>query len=264
MPYCKSQTPASCSPQAGDLHVLRGLCTQISVGGLDGLEHTGNLASGSVNLGNGEDSRALQSAGLLHILLQQLLGISAGGQSHSIVIAGGATTALGNNMAQVKAGVSADSGLRTMKLAACGAHQGLEADQQLCLPQPACLCDPAPNQHSPQPPAHLGVQEGGAAVGGHGEVTREGVEGALGIQLLDGEQEGHTLTTGQLHGDRGVVNAVLLNQLHVAATDLEVSSHLRKFTGGVHADEAPNQDPEEKVVHSYAAPASSERTSGSA
>lgn len=47
-----------CVPQAGDLHVLGGLGSQVSVRWLDGLKHTGDLASGSVNLGNAEHSRA--------------------------------------------------------------------------------------------------------------------------------------------------------------------------------------------------------------
>lgn len=47
-----------CVPEAGDLHVLGGLGAQVGVRWLDRLEHTGNLASGGVNLGHAEHSRA--------------------------------------------------------------------------------------------------------------------------------------------------------------------------------------------------------------
>jgi len=45
---------------------------------------------------------------------------------------------------------------------------------------------------------HLGVQEGGATVAGHHKVASEGTEGALGVQALQAEQEGHALTTWEL------------------------------------------------------------------
>ena len=36
-------------------------------------------------------------------------------------------------------------------------------------------------------------------------------------KLLHGEEEGHAFAAGQLHGHGGVVDAVLLHKLHVAA-----------------------------------------------
>ena len=65
--------------------------------------------------------------------------------------------------------------------------------------------------------AYLGVQEGGAAVGGDHKVAAEAVEGALGVELLNGEQEGYALAARQLHRDGRVVDAVLLLEVHVAA-----------------------------------------------
>jgi hypothetical protein len=49
-----------------------------------------------------------------------------------------------------------------------------------------------------------------------------GLEGTAGLagsgrQLLDGEEEGHTLATGQLDSGGGVVDAVLLLELDLAA-----------------------------------------------
>ena len=59
----------------------------------------------------------------------------------------------------------------------------------------------------------LGVEEGRATVGRDGEVTAERGEGALGGELLDGEQERDALSSGELDGDGGVVDAVLLLEL---------------------------------------------------
>jgi len=96
----------------------------------------------------------------------------------------------------------------------------------LALPDPCCR----PNQARPFSAAarpHLGVQEGGAAVAGHHKVAAERVSGPLGGQLLHGEEEGHALAAGQLHGHGGVVDAVVLLQLHVAAAvNLEAAGHL--------------------------------------
>lgn len=50
----------------------------------------------------------------------------------------------------------------------------------------------------------------------------------LGNELLDGKQEGHTLTTGHLHRDCGIIDAVLLCEFHIAAAvDIEFSTDLR-------------------------------------
>ena len=76
-------------------------------------------------------------------------------------------------------------------------------------------------------PACLGVQEGRSAVGRYNELSAKGICGPLGLQLLDGEEEGDALSAWQLHCDRCVVDAVLLLQLHVAAAvDLKVSRDL--------------------------------------
>ena len=46
--------------------------------------------------------------------------------------------------------------------------------------------------------SHLGVQKGGAAVAGDLEGAAKLGEVPAGLQLLDGEQEGHTLAAGDL------------------------------------------------------------------
>ena len=81
--------------------------------------------------------------------------------------------------------------------------------------------------------AHLGVQEGGSTVRGHIEVAGEAVERPGGVELLDGEEERDALASGQLHGDGGVVDAVLLLELDGAvASDLEVSGDLYRVGKG--------------------------------
>ncbi len=74
---------------------------------------------------------------------------------------------------------------------------------------------------------HLGVEEGGATVRWHVEVTGEGVEGASGLQLLDGEQESDTLSSGELHSGGSVINAVLLLEINGAiAAHVELARDL--------------------------------------
>ncbi len=76
--------------------------------------------------------------------------------------------------------------------------------------------------------ARLGVQEGRAAVRRHHKVAAKALQAALGAQLLDGEQERHALAAGHLDGDRRVVDAVLLLELHVAvAVHVELAGDLR-------------------------------------
>lgn len=52
-------------------------------------------------------------------------------------------------------------------------------------------------------------------------------QGHLGNKLLDREQERHTLATRELHGDSGVVHAVLLYKVDVsAAINVELAADL--------------------------------------
>mmetsp|Transcript_14663 Transcript_14663/g.35596 ORF Transcript_14663/g.35596 Transcript_14663/m.35596 type:complete len:332 (+) Transcript_14663:254-1249(+) len=71
--------------------------------------------------------------------------------------------------------------------------------------------------------AALGVEEEASAVRGHGHVAGElepgldGALGALGDEVLHGEEEGHALTARCLHGRGRIVNAVLLLEDNLAA-----------------------------------------------
>ena len=158
-------------PEAGDLHILGRLGAEVGVGGLDGLEHTRNLTSHRVVLGDVEHGGALERGDVLVVLLQELVGVGLGGERHGVVVAGGATAA-------------------------------------------------------------LGVEEGGAAVGGHDEVTAELGGVALAGELLEGEKEGDALATGKLDGDGGVVEAVaLLDGDGAVGANLEGASHAVEGVG---------------------------------
>mmetsp|Transcript_8442 Transcript_8442/g.15111 ORF Transcript_8442/g.15111 Transcript_8442/m.15111 type:complete len:469 (-) Transcript_8442:34-1440(-) len=78
----------------------------------------------------------------------------------------------------------------------------------------------------------LGVKEGGSTVGSDVELAKEltGVTG--GGQVLDGEEERHTLTTGKLNGGGSVVNTVDLLDLPGAVTaNSEVSADTVQSVG---------------------------------
>ena len=91
---------------------------------------------------------------------------------------------------------------------------------------------PTPLKKTSSQQMYLGVKEGGATVRGDDKVAAKAVEGALGIELLDGEQEGHALATRHLHSDGGVVDAVLLLELNISAlVDLELTVHLHAGPG---------------------------------
>ena len=50
----------------------------------------------------------------------------------------------------------------------------------------------------------------------------------LGLELLDGEEEGHALASGHLHSDGRIVDAVLLLEVHIAAAvHVELAANLR-------------------------------------
>lgn len=79
------------------------------------------------------------------------------------------------------------------------------------------MWNPCNTGNGPDQVTRLGVQEGRAAVRRHNKVAAKATQRALGIQLLDSEQEGHALASWQLHGDRCIVDAILLLKIHVAA-----------------------------------------------
>lgn len=54
----------------------------------------------------------------------------------------------------------------------------------------------------------------------------------LGLKLLDGEKKGHTLSPGQLHCDRCIVNAIFLLEVDVArAVHIELPRDLHVYQG---------------------------------
>ena len=78
----------------------------------------------------------------------------------------------------------------------------------------------------------LGVKESRAAVRRNGELSTEAISGTLGNELLYGEKERNALTARKLDGDGGIVDAIFLLELNVAAAvDLEVTRHLVKSVG---------------------------------
>merc|ERR1712070_334572 len=95
---CHSPAPSSAQlsvPQAGDLDVLRGLGSQVGVGGLDALKDSGNLTGLVVDRGGAKDDASLEDLGGLGVLLLELLGVSRGWQGDGGVVSGGGSPSLG-------------------------------------------------------------------------------------------------------------------------------------------------------------------------
>mmetsp|Transcript_40549 Transcript_40549/g.95321 ORF Transcript_40549/g.95321 Transcript_40549/m.95321 type:complete len:220 (-) Transcript_40549:487-1146(-) len=83
----------------------------------------------------------------------------------------------------------------------------------------------------------LGVEEATCAVGWHlvlaapSEAWLELAAGALGHQLLHGEEERHSLSVGELHSAGGKVDAVLLDEGQAATLVLQGALDLLKGVG---------------------------------
>ena len=99
-PRAKGKIIAACLrgqlsvPEASDFDVLGGLGAEVSVRRLDGLKHAGNLACGSVNLGNGEHCSSPAGSSALGVFLCKLLRVGGSWQTNGVVVTSGSTAAL--------------------------------------------------------------------------------------------------------------------------------------------------------------------------
>mmetsp|Transcript_23660 Transcript_23660/g.74427 ORF Transcript_23660/g.74427 Transcript_23660/m.74427 type:complete len:322 (-) Transcript_23660:106-1071(-) len=218
-PVERSQSPDlldAAVPDALKEHGLRHLGAEVGVAGLLGHEHARDLAILDVHLGDLELDLARDHIELLVVLVEEL-GITLLGKIEFDVHLGDLELDLARDHIELLVVLVEELGITLLAVL-----KTRERDGHVVA-----------GRHT----AALGVKEEAGAVGRHLEVATElgadleGGAGAAGHELLDGEEERDTLAARKLHGGGGVVNAVLLGELNLAALVGDGAGHAIEGVG---------------------------------